>query len=59
MANVDEDDYDDGNRAFLQAFMARSNMTFEEARPVLASIFTANGSPPHPYKREQTNFPVV
>lgn len=32
--------YNDGNRAFLQAFMARGTMTFEEARPVLAAIFT-------------------
>ena len=40
--------YDDGNRAFLQAFMARGSMTFEDARPILAAIFTANdGKPPH------------
>lgn len=32
--------YNDGNRAFLQAFMARGTMTFEEARPVLAAIFS-------------------
>ena len=32
--------YDHGNRAFLQAFMARGTMTFKEARPVLAAIFT-------------------
>ncbi|KAJ5537759.1 hypothetical protein N7494_007238 [Penicillium frequentans] len=35
------DGYDDSNRAFLQAFMGRSSMTFEEAQPVLAAIFTA------------------
>lgn len=34
--------YDDRNRAFLQAFMARSTMTFEEAQPVLAAILSAN-----------------
>ncbi|KAJ5885367.1 DNA repair protein Nse1 [Penicillium taxi] len=32
--------YDDSNRAFLQAFMARSSMTFEEAQPILAAIST-------------------
>ncbi|KAJ5101415.1 hypothetical protein NUU61_003637 [Penicillium alfredii] len=31
-------DYNDSNRAFLQAFMARSSMTFEEARPIVAAI---------------------
>ncbi|KAL1996085.1 hypothetical protein VTN49DRAFT_408 [Thermomyces lanuginosus] len=36
-----EDGYDDSNRAFLQAFMARSTMTFEEAKPVLAAILSA------------------
>lgn len=35
-------DYDDRNRAFLQAFMARSAMTFEEAQPVLAAILSAH-----------------
>lgn len=44
MANgMDEEGYNDSNRAFLQAFMARSTMTFEEARPVLAAIFSAQG----------------
>ncbi|KAI1126296.1 Nse1 non-SMC component of SMC5-6 complex-domain-containing protein [Nemania abortiva] len=33
--------YDDGNRAFLQAFLARGTMTFKESRPILAAIFTA------------------
>ena len=40
-----EDGYNDSNRAFLQAFMARSTMTFDEAKPVLAAIFSAQGSP--------------
>lgn len=39
----DEDGYNDSNRAFLQAFMSRSTMTFEEAKPVLAAIFSVNG----------------
>ncbi|KXJ92271.1 hypothetical protein Micbo1qcDRAFT_162467, partial [Microdochium bolleyi] len=33
--------YADGNRAFLQALMSRGSMTFSEAQPVLAAIFTA------------------
>ncbi|GLB07767.1 hypothetical protein AtubIFM57258_003132 [Aspergillus tubingensis] len=36
----DHERYDDSNRAFLQAFMARSTMTFSEAKPVLAAIFS-------------------
>ncbi|GAB1197193.1 Nse1 non-SMC component of SMC5-6 complex-domain-containing protein [Aspergillus pseudonomiae] len=38
--------YDDSNRAFLQAFMARSTMTFAEARPVLAAIFSVQEDEP-------------
>ena len=30
-----------GDRAFLQAIMARGSITFEEARPILATIFNA------------------
>ncbi|KAI0599419.1 putative DNA repair protein Nse1 [Biscogniauxia sp. FL1348] len=33
--------YNDGNRAFLQALLARGTMTFKEAQPVLAAIFSA------------------
>ncbi|BDD63865.1 hypothetical protein MAP00_008723 [Monascus purpureus] len=39
--NIDGTGYNDSNRAFLQAFMARSSMTFNEARPILAAIFSA------------------
>ncbi|KAJ5961170.1 Zinc finger RING-type [Penicillium vulpinum] len=35
-------EYNDSNRAFLQAFMARSTMTFEEAQPILAAILTVS-----------------
>ncbi|KAI9374188.1 Nse1 non-SMC component of SMC5-6 complex-domain-containing protein [Aspergillus egyptiacus] len=38
--------YDDSNRAFLQAFMARSTMTFAEAKPLLASILSVRGGEP-------------
>ncbi|KAI1420312.1 hypothetical protein F5Y12DRAFT_788383 [Xylaria sp. FL1777] len=41
----DQDDlagqYNDGNRAFLQAFLARGTMTFNESQHILAAIFTA------------------
>ncbi|KAK8080626.1 DNA repair protein Nse1 [Apiospora hydei] len=33
-------EYTDGNRAFVQALMARGTMTLQEAKPVLASILT-------------------
>jgi hypothetical protein len=32
--------YNDGNRAFLQALMARGTLTFEEGKKILAAIFT-------------------
>ena len=35
-------DYDDSNRAFLQAFLARSTLTFDTAKPMLAAIFSAH-----------------
>ncbi|KAF4636969.1 hypothetical protein G7Y89_g1121 [Cudoniella acicularis] len=42
--DIDADDphgnYNDGNRAFLQAFMNRGQLSFEEGRKILAAIFT-------------------
>lgn len=38
--------YNDSNRAFLQAFLARSSLTFDEARPILAAILTVHGRSP-------------
>ena len=35
-------DYDDSNRAFLQAFLARSTLTLETAKPVLAAIYSVH-----------------
>lgn len=35
--------YTDSNRAFLQAFKCRPSMTLEEAKPVLAAIFSIKG----------------
>lgn len=37
------DGYDDTNKAFLQAFMARGTLTLKEARPILAAILNATG----------------
>jgi non-structural maintenance of chromosomes element 1 len=46
MASV-QSQYDDTNRAFLQALMARGTLTLKEAQPILAAIFTArDGSNP-------------
>lgn len=33
-------EYDDSNRAFVQAFLARSVLTLKEAQPILAGIFS-------------------
>lgn len=35
--------YNDSNRAFLQAFLARSVLTLDDAKPILAAIMTAHG----------------
>lgn len=33
--------YNDGNRAFLQAIMARGTLTLKEGKAILAAIFSA------------------
>lgn len=49
--------YNDGNRAFLQAFMARGMLTFKEARAILAAIFSVQeGSPTEPGQVTQEDF---
>ncbi|KAI0478301.1 Nse1 non-SMC component of SMC5-6 complex-domain-containing protein [Xylaria cf. heliscus] len=49
--------YNDGNRAFLQAFLARGTMTFKESQPVLAAIFTAQeGEAVEPAQITQEDF---
>ena len=40
---MDDTIYNDSNRAFLQAFLARGAMTYEEAQPILAAIFSIQG----------------
>ena len=34
------DDYNDGNRAFLQAFFARGQLSLQEGQKILAAIFS-------------------
>jgi hypothetical protein len=49
--------YNDGNRAFLQAFLARGSMTFKEAQTILAAIFTAQeGRATEPNQITQDDF---
>ena len=43
MADDADSQYNNSNRAFVQAFIARSTLTFDEAKPLLAAIFTAHG----------------
>lgn len=45
MADDTDSQYNNSNRAFLQAFIARSTLTFDEAKPLLGAIFTAHGEP--------------
>ncbi|KAL8698425.1 MAG: hypothetical protein Q9201_006583 [Fulgogasparrea decipioides] len=40
----DDEQWNDSNRAFVQALMARSSLTLEEAKPLLAAIQTAYGT---------------
>ncbi|MCJ1394449.1 hypothetical protein MMC18_007412 [Xylographa bjoerkii] len=42
MADDEDETYNNTNRAFLQAFLARSTLTYDEAKPILAAIFTAH-----------------
>lgn len=42
MAEQDGSQYNNSNRAFLQAFLARSTLTFDEAKPILAAIFSVH-----------------
>lgn len=45
---MSDDDYNDTNRAFMQAFIGRSTLTFAEAKPILAAIFSVHRmNPPH------------
>ena len=44
MAGDADSQYNNSNRAFIQAFIARSTLTFDEAKPLLAAIFTAHGN---------------
>lgn len=43
MAEQYDSQYNNSNRAFLQAFLARSTLTFDEAKPILAAISSLHG----------------
>ncbi|KHN98000.1 Nse1 non-SMC component of SMC5-6 complex [Metarhizium album ARSEF 1941] len=43
MESILGSDYDDSHRAFLQALLTHSTLTFEQAQPILAAIFNADG----------------
>ncbi|KAI1881208.1 hypothetical protein JX265_000034 [Neoarthrinium moseri] len=50
-------DYNDGNRAFLQALMARGVVTYREGKSILAAIFAArDGEPIDPNSVSQETF---
>ncbi|KDN70293.1 putative RING-like domain-containing protein [Colletotrichum sublineola] len=51
--NIVPPHYNDGNRAFLQAFLARGTLTFEEAQIILAEIFTIEAEDGEPVVAEQ------
>ncbi|KAA6412914.1 MAG: hypothetical protein FRX48_03907 [Lasallia pustulata] len=42
MSENGDTQYNNSNRAFLQAFLARSTLTYDEAKPILAAILTAH-----------------
>ncbi len=44
MSDLATEDYNNSNRAFVQAFLARSVLTFESAKPLLAAIFSVHES---------------
>jgi len=40
----DEQVYNNTHRAFLQSFLSRATLTFEQARPIVAAIEKAQGT---------------
>jgi len=49
--------YNNANRAFLQAFLARGSMNFKEGQKVLAAIFTVTeGQQTNPGKVDEDDF---
>ena len=45
MSRGDDEDveWNRGHRAFLQAFMARATLTFDEAKPMIAAMQSVQG----------------
>ncbi|KAM3485230.1 hypothetical protein MY8738_001478 [Beauveria namnaoensis] len=60
METLGETQYSNKNRAFLQAMLARSSMTFRESRPVIAAILNAdsNGSLVRPEQVTEETFDI-
>ncbi|KAM3463778.1 hypothetical protein MY5147_008588 [Beauveria neobassiana] len=60
METLAETQYSNKNRAFLQAMLARSSMTFRESRPVIAAILNAdnNGSLVRPEQVTEETFDI-
>ncbi|KAM3561854.1 hypothetical protein ARSEF4850_003014 [Beauveria asiatica] len=58
METLSETQYGNNNRAFLQAMLARSSMTFRESRPIIAAILNAdnNGSLVRPEQVTEETF---
>ena len=54
----EEDAYNNSHRAFLQAFLARSVLTFDEIKPILAAILSVHGTPPSPFP-SPLHFPTL
>lgn len=44
--NDDDPVYNNSHRAFLQSFLSRATLTFEQARPIVAAIEKAQGRQP-------------
>ena len=43
MPDDQAEEYDDSHRAFLQAFLARGTLTLDEAKPIIAAIWSVKG----------------
>lgn len=50
-----EPNYGTGHRAFVQALMARGTLTYEESRPILAAIWTADEEGQKEYEPDEVD----
>lgn len=56
---AEDSDYLDGNRAFLQALMARGTMTLKEGQKVLAAIFTIQEGQSSSHSHAISQLPLI